>query len=347
MKHPFRLLILLSLFSVYLLAEENRPSFVAAPAVSSSPGFGNGLGVVGLMFFRPEASDQVSPNSTLTLIGLYSDTDSFFLGAFAPLYLKEDRWRVTPGLVSGRVKSDLNVGLPQNAKFENEFLGSFLKVLRRVQGDWYAGVQVMLIDQKYRAQNPAGELYFEQFGVEDTTSGVLSAVVAMDSRNDQRYPTGGQNLELTLGYAPEGLAEEEAYTTSQLMFSSFHPVKKQVFAWQTFAKTVSDDAPYFERPTLGQRGDLRGYTPGELIGDHSISLQAEIRAFFTPRLGGVVFGGVGALWEDDLSSDDLYPSYGLGLRLRIQEENKVNFRIDYAVGEQDQDGWYISVSEAF
>lgn len=328
--------------------EKGKSSFVVAPTVTSSPGFGNGLGAVGLYFFRPDTSDTVSPNSLLTLVGLYSDTDSYFTGAFLPLYLAEDRWRVTPGAVRGRTRSELEVGLPEAARFDTDFRGGFLKALRQVTGDWYAGGQIMLMDNQYEARNTAGEAYFSAFEIEDTVSGTLSAVIAYDSRDDQRYPTRGQNGEMSLSYAPEAWTEEGSYTTSQLQAATFHSLSEaQVLAGQLYAKTVSEDAPYFERPTLGQRGDLRGYTPGEIVGDHSVSLQVELRTFFTERWGGVVFCGVGAIWEDGLTSDDLYPSYGAGIRFRLQEANNVNFRIDYALGEDDEDGWYVSVSEAF
>ncbi|MCB1071217.1 MAG: BamA/TamA family outer membrane protein [Kiritimatiellae bacterium] len=328
--------------------KEGAISLVGAPAISSSPGFGNGLGGVGLLFFRPDASDTVSPNSSLTALGLYSDTDSYFLGAFCPLYLKEDRWRVSPGLVRGRVRSDLNIGLDRSARFDDDFLGGFLKVLHQVKGNWYAGGAFSVMDHRYTARNEQADSYFSLYDVEDVTSGMLSAVAAFDSRNDQRYPTRGQNAECSLGWAPDGLAEGDAYTTVQATWAVYHEfARRHVVAAQMVGRTVSEDAPYYERPTLGQRGDLRGYTPGEIVGEHSLSGQVELRSFFTERLGGVVFGGVGALWENGLSSKDVYPSFGLGLRFRLQQENKVSFRVDYAVGEADQDGWYVSVAEAF
>jgi outer membrane protein assembly factor BamA len=322
--------------------KQRTTSFVAAPAVSSSPGFGNGIGGVGLLFFRPDASDTASPNSSLTLVGLYSDTDSYFAGAFCPLFLQQDLWRVTPGLVRGRVRSDLHVGLAQAARFDDDFTGGFLKVLRQVRGSWYAGGALSVMDHRYAARNPAAEDYFTRYDVEDVTSGIVSAVVALDTRDDQRYPTRGQSAELTVGFAPEGWADEEAYTTATATWAGYHGFHpRHVLAVQLMGRTVSEDAPYYEKPTLGQRGDLRGYTPGEIVGDHSLSSQVELRSFFTKRLGGAVFAGLGALWENSLGSDDLYPSCGVGLRFRLQEENKVSFRIDYALGEDDQDGWYM------
>jgi hypothetical protein len=40
-------------------------------------------------------------------------------------------------------------------------------------------------------------------------------------------------------------------------------------------------------------------------------------------------------------------SGGAGIRFRLNQENRVNFRVDYAIGENDQDGFYVGVMEAF
>ena len=50
----------------------------------------------------------------------------------------------------------------------------------------------------------------------------------------------------------------------------------------------------------------------------------------------------------DISSRELYPSAGAGiLRYTLQTEQKVSFRVDYAIGESGNDGLYVSVREAF
>ncbi len=323
-------------------------SFVVAPAISSSPGFGNGLGAVGLYFFKPNADDEVSPPSTITAVGMYSDTDSYFAGAFGKFHLKEDQWRLTVGVPSGRINSSLDVGGPQNARFENNFYAVFLEAQRKISGPWYSGFRVMSIDQSYTAKNEAGNQYFALYDIQDTRNGKFAGVISYDSRDDQRYPESGTYGEGVLSYAPDNWSDSGEYYVAEASAASFFQIiNDQILAVQLKGKTVPDEAPYFERPTLGSRGDLRGYTPGEYVGDHSLLLQLEYRMRFTKRLGAVVFGGGAGLWDDSFTSDDLYWNYGTGIRIRMQEQNRVNFRIDYAIGENDQDGWYVSVSEAF
>ncbi|WFB35875.1 BamA/TamA family outer membrane protein [Kiritimatiellota bacterium B12222] len=329
-------------------ADEKQRSFVVAPALSSSPGFGNGLGAVGLYFFKPNKQDEVSPPSTITAVGMYSDTDSYFTGLFGKFHLQEDQWRIIAGMPVGKVNSSLNVGAPETANFENKFWGVVLEAQRKITGPWYTGLRLTSIQQNYNAKNLAGQAYFEAFDVEDTHAGSLSALLSYDSRDNQRYPESGSYGDTIFTYAPAEFSDSGEYTKLDVNAASFHTiVHDQILALQLKGSTVSDDAPYFEKPTLGSRGDLRGYTPGEIVGDHSLIFQAEYRMRFTKLFGAAIFGGGGGIWEDSFSSEDLYWNYGAGIRIRMQEENRVNFRIDYAVGEDDQNGWYVSVSEAF
>src|SRR6186713_3029901 len=98
-------------------AEAKESPFVIAPLVTSSPGFGSGVGVMSMFFYRPDETDKVSPNSSLMGVGAYSDTDSYFFGLFNKLYLDEDHWRVDGGLMGARIRSDLTVEGVDDIKF--------------------------------------------------------------------------------------------------------------------------------------------------------------------------------------------------------------------------------------
>lgn len=62
----------------------------------------------------------------------------------------------------------------------------------------------------------------------------------------------------------------------------------------------------------------------------------------------VAFAGIGQVAPSlkELTSDNLLPSAGLGLRFRASEEERVNLSIDFAVGK-DSDAWYFRIGEAF
>ncbi len=64
--------------------------------------------------------------------------------------------------------------------------------------------------------------------------------------------------------------------------------------------------------------------------------------------GQCSFRGETATWPAvSIETDDTCFSGGAGIRFRLNQENRVNFRVDYAVGENDQDGFYVGVMEAF
>lgn len=362
MRHKFRVSFTLSfcLAVGFLAAEEEtspeeaavfKGNFIIVPTVSSSPGFGNSLGSVAVWFFDPDKTDTNSPPSSVTAVGSYSDTDSYFTGLFGQIYLNEDQWRLQPGLAHGRVNSELDIPGLGDVAYETQFSGLFMRAQRRVYQDWYGGLQVMFQDTQYEEGNPASAEYFDLYDIEDTQNIKLGLLLSYDSREHLRYPMAGQEGQLAVIFAPDGWNDDGGYYVTEGHVTSFHQVgAAQVLALKVYGKSIPDDAPYFEKPTLGQRGDIRGYTPGEIVGDKLLSSQLEWRSFFTPLIGGVVFGGAAGIWEGDLTDvegDDVYWSYGLGLRIRLQKENRMNFRIDYAWGEDDQDGFYVGVGEAF
>ena len=76
----------------------------------------------------------------------------------------------------------------------------------------------------------------------------------------------------------------------------------------------------------------------------------EHRWQFTERWGAVAFGGLSKLWDDDLEAlitEDIYYNGGAGIRFMINTDQKINFRIDAAVGNGDNKGIYVGIREAF
>ena len=98
------------------------------------------------------------------------------------------------------------------------------------------------------------------------------------------------------------------------------------------------------------RSDLRGFKPEEIIGLTLADVQAEYRWQFRPRWGVVLFGGIAKLWDDDtkeIIQEEYYYSGGLGLRFMINTEQRINFRVDFALANGDNQGFYVGIREAF
>ena len=331
--------------------EKERP-WLVAPMVVANPAFGNGGGVMGMYFFNPKKESTNNPASTIAAIGLYSDTDSYFLGLFAQTYWKQDTWRVTAGLASPKIKNNFSVvdGVP-NVKFTTTASVLFARVDRRVYGNWFLGLKGEILDVSYSDPNNPAKVYFQLAEVEDTTSGQLGLVGSHDSRDHVRYPTTGNQSELGWTAAPESWGASSSYSITEGFSNQYISfVDKQVLALRAFGRFTPSGTPYAGRSTLGRFSDLRGYTGGENVAENLIAFQGEYRMKFTDKIGGVVFAGISQLYNGSFSnttSDDFYPSGGLGFRYMLNTENKMNFRFDYAWGSGDEEGFYVSVGEAF
>lgn len=336
--------------------EKERP-WLIAPMVVANPAFGNGGGAIGMVFFNTDKASTNNPDSALVGMGLYSDTDSYFVGLFGQTFWKEDAWRINGGIAHPKIKNDFStdgLGLPiatENIKFTTTVMAYIARVDRRVYGDWFFGIKGQVLDVTYKDPNDPAKVYFQAFDIEDSTSGQLGFVGSYDTRNHVRYPTAGNQSELSWTAAPESWGALSDYAITEGFSNQYISfIDRQVLALRGFGRFTPSGTPYSGLSTLGMFSDLRGYTAGKYVAENLIALQSEYRIMFTQKIGGVGFVGVSQLYDGSLSnttSDDFYPSGGIGFRYLLNEENKVNFRFDYAWGKGDEEGFYMSVGEAF
>lgn len=335
--------------------ERERP-WLISPIVVANPAFGNGGGAIGMYFFNTDKDGSDNPDSSISGVGMYSDTDSYFIGLFGQTFWKEDTWRITAGVAHPRIKNDFDIDLPNggtlaDVKFTTEVVALLTRIDRRVYKDFFLGVKGFIIDTQYSDANDPAKLYFQFADVEDSTSGQLGLIGSYDSRDHVRYPSRGNQSELSWTAAPESWGAPSSYHITEGFVNQFYSfIDRQVLAMRLYGRFTPSGTPYSGLSTLGRFGDLRGYTAGENVAENLIAAQTEYRMMFTKKIGGVVFGGVSHLYNGSIkntNSDTFYPSYGLGFRYQLNTENKMNFRFDYAWGDDDEEGFYVSVGEAF
>jgi outer membrane protein assembly factor BamA len=123
----------------------------------------------------------------------------------------------------------------------------------------------------------------------------------------------------------------------------------QVIAVQLYGEFTTGQPPFYELAALGGSTIMRGYFRGRYRDRHYIATQIEYRAHVWWRFGAVVFGGVGDVFgssASDLSLANLKYSYGFGLRLLFNRQEKINLRADFGWG-RDTRGVYFGLEEAF
>ncbi len=331
--------------------EKTKKSFVTAPLVMSSPSFGNGAGVTCLYFYQPTPENDTSPPSHVSATGAYSDTDSYFIGVFNKNFLNNDSWRPVIGGVTGHIENELDIDDIGTAEFSSDIIAVFARSDWRVIGDWFLGVKGSYADISYKTGNEESREYFETYDVKDNASASFGMLASYDTRDNTRYPYKGIFAELGLTFVPEFLGSEESYHVLDSQINVYKLVfPKQVLALRAYGRFTPSDTPYSGLSTLGRRSDLRGYTSGEHMAENLISTQAEYRWMIFKKFGIVGFVGAAALYDKDISninSDTIFVSGGIGFRYVLHEENRVNFRVDFAFGENDDDGFYVSIKEAF
>ena len=131
---------------------------------------------------------------------------------------------------------------------------------------------------------------------------------------------------------------------------SYHTIGlAHVIALQLQVTGVDGAAPCDALALVGNGDIMRGYKRGRYRDRWLSAAQAEYRSPSWHRLGGVVFGGAGVSSSTlgDMSGSRILPTYGAGLRVRIDARQRTGIRADYGRGLDDASGLYIAFNQAF
>ena len=334
--------------------------FIAAPIPISSPTLGTGLAAVAAILFPISREDEVSPPTTIGVGGLYTDNKSWAFGAAARLYLSEDRWRILSGAARGEFHYNLSLPPPGSARavpIRQTVTGLTAELLRRVTASLFLGARYTYADTAI-GLNQADEDSDAAPPPRDrsVTLAALGLRVQTDSRDSTFYPRRGSLFDLTADFYEPGFGGTRTYQSYKGAFNAFRSTGgRGVLAARLSACDVRGDAPVYALCLFGMQGDLRGYEVGQYIDRTMWSAQTEYRwslpekwGFFG-RFGLVAFAGVGEVAPSfsNLSSHDLLPGGGVGIRYLLSRENPINFRIDYAWGKAGSRGLHVGVGEAF
>lgn len=116
-----------------------------------------------------------------------------------------------------------------------------------------------------------------------------------------------------------------------------------IVASKVVAKKASFQHP-FQMFKMGNSRHLRGYYNGNFRISQVLLGQLELRVPIIGRFGVAGFGALGSLNHEDITH--VLPSYGGGLRFKIDRESNINLRFDYALGKNNS-GFYVGFGEAF
>jgi outer membrane protein assembly factor BamA len=297
-----------------------------------------------MAMFNPVKSDTISPSSMAGLFGMYTTNDTWFLNAFAKLFLKEDNWRITAAGGTGNYNFQFYMDAPISGwiPYQTEIDVVFAQLQRRLYKRFYGGVSYVYL-------NFTTTLELVPDPIRETLHG-LGFDLALDHRSSVYYPRTG--FETTLQYFtyPTAFGNEADADKIEFEYNRFVPIRDEqdVIAGRFFAGMGLGALSFNQQFVVGQRQDIRGYTQGEFRGNYMLALQGEYRWNFRPRLGAVGFAAVATIFDAINEDDDgkLLPGVGAGFRFTADTETNMNVGMDIAAGLDDW-GIYFRLGEAF
>ncbi len=301
-------------------------------------------GVVGMLMYRLNPNDTISPKSITGVIGIYSTNKSYLIASFNRWFLKEDTWRFTFFFGTGNLNSQTyvdDIEIPGFVDFNTDATAISFNAERRILKKWYGGLGL-----SYSTSSTAFE---ESDATTNNNNYGITLLTAIDKRDGIYYPKKGYHTKVKWNSNPTWFGNEESLSTATFFFNKYIGMRdvQDVLAFRGYVK-YSFGSVNFERQVVIGGTDIRGYSEAKLRGDGVFAVQGEYRYNFSENWGLVGFAGLATL-SGSINEDfngKLYPGIGTGIRYTAFKSNNFNVGLDAAVGKDDW-GLYFRIGEAF
>ncbi len=329
---------------------DERSPWLFVPLLSSSPKLDT---AAGLMVGYLHRFDEGSRPSLFTLSGKYTTSDSLITSAFAKTSFGADHHRLVGGVIFGDINNSYQdyLGTGRALETEDHFRSAFLRYLYRVEGDWFVGGMAAYSNYEMQGQDLQSDQILEELGLEGFTSGGLGLAVQHDSRDSDFSATRGWYLNVNNLAYREGLGGEGDFDIYRVDYRGYlRHGDGHVLAWRN-RNQFSHNAPSGSYSPIY----LRGYTPGEYLGQHMSAVEVEERYKLAERWTLTAFAGVACLYGDAVSGESLdcsdsaniYPAWGAGVQYLLKPEAGIVANLEYAMGKDDNAGIYLKMGYSF
>ena len=326
--------------------EVNEESpWLLTPTLSSDPKMGSSIGfLAGYVHYF----DEASPSSIIGLTGSYSDTDSSVQGAFASTYFDKDRQRLQAAYVTMKIENDYQdyLGTGLDVRTTDEASLSFLRYLHRVSSSWFLGGQAIHADYSITGRDAFSQAILQLFGIDGFNGTAVGLVAERDSRDNVNNPQSGSYFQVTNTQYLEALNDDLEFGVWQAKYSRFDPINDDHLIATQLTGRYTNDAPKAAYSSVR----LRGYTVGEYLAPHNMSVEIEDRIKLSSRWGATVFAGATCLFgdgEDCGDTSNWFPMVGAGVTYLLKPSEGMVVRREGAKGQDDSYGVYLQFGNSF
>ncbi len=337
--------------------ETKRKSNVVLPLIFFTPETDWGFGAAGISTFRFKDSNINDRPSQIQLGGAYTLNKQVLSYLSFQLFTPNQSYSIFGELGYYRFTYPyFGIGNDTNAEDEEFFSVNFPRVrmnaLKRVGRNWYAGLRYWWDDYQLSETEAGGLL--ERPEVEGNESSVIStlgAVAVFDNRDHLFYPSTGWYFEASLNFSGSGTGASHHYQRLTIDAAKYFSLgnSNHILALNGFADLTFGDVPFQQLAFIGGTKKMRGFIEGRFRDKKLLMFQGEYRFPLFWIFKGAAFAGTGQVAPEfeDFNINELHASYGLGLRIQINKEDKVHVRIDFGFNEEGAFLPYLTFNEAF
>ena len=331
---------------------------ILTPVISFAPetNLSLGLGIKGL--FKMKGSGDETRTSNLPLTFQYTIENKYLFFSGFEVFSPQEKYVLTGNV---RIQSfpSLYFGIGQDTPRSNEEEFAYSQIL----------IQPLLLKNLFRRYLffGGGIRYNKISGVEAQPDGLLAntdipgalgstsvgleLAMIYDSRDNILNAYDGMFISLTHGFYDEWLGGTQKFQLTKLDFRYYmQPLgtPSSILGIHFISEFSSGDVPFLELGRLGGHEIMRGYFEGRYTDRHIIATQVEWRQKLSHRWGLVGFAGIGSIAPEvnEFTSSPLRTSVGLGVRFLVDEEENLNLRLDFGLGNEKAN-YYFKIAESF
>jgi len=351
----FSVIILVALLlSNSARCQENKPvkkvSVLPVPAIGYTPETKTYVGLVTLFTFN-NTIDSLTRSSNAKLEFVYTWNKQMIFETDWNYFFPEEKWFTKGRLIYFSKYPDLYYGIgfdtPDSGElsFESNRIKFDADLFRNIKNKLFLGAGINYTDYK-NIKSLNDSLFYPE--LTDEKNFGVKIIFLKDARNNILSPSKGDYLEVSNSFN-FGTSFYAKFSFDYRYYLGFGKTKSNILASRFYHSSVFGTPPFYDYSMIGGDKYVRGYYLGRFRDKNFSTLQFELRNQLFWRIGIATFGGISMVYKNlnGIESESFKPNAGVGLRFLVDEKQGTNLRIDYAVGAQNQSGFYISFGESF
>lgn len=335
--------------------KKNKGKIVILPVIFYSPETKLAFGTGGLYtFYASKIRNGLKP-SNIQMLAYYTLNRQYWFEIKPDVYLKNNNYHFYGTLNYTKFLDKFwGIGTLTNKEDEEKYISLISRIkiymLRRLNSPLSVGLAFEYEHHNIVEVEEGGKLDPGTIpGSEGGTISGLGALVQWDSRDHIFSPSKGSFFQLSLKLYKPFLGSSFDFALFNLDLRRYMSLfSSHVLALQAYINLLSGSPPLQMLSRLGGQYLMRGYYNGRYRDKNMYIFQAEYRLPLWRRLGVAGFLAVGDVGGklSDFSFKTVKITFGLGIRFRINPEEKMNLRLDIGFSPESS-GVYFNINEAF